>query len=349
MEVWFAYEEDLPEARRAMGWTVPDYGDARVVDARDPAEWARLVAMNDVATCHAFGSYFLLPRAYAAFRQLRRAPCRRVWTTEAFNFHGWLGWLRLQRTRWHVWREGRTGFDLVLAMGKLGVDFLRQAGIGRKQLREFGYLVEPPNTQPNPRSGPERAGTRFVFVGQMIRRKGVDVLLRAAGQLARNGWSLDLIGDGEGRQALMALAERQELSSRAQFSGNQSNAEALASIQSADALVLPSRWDGWGAVVNEALMLGTPAIVSDACGAASLIVNERCGHVFRRGDEDDLRGALQAIIERGGTSRLQREQLLSWAKGACGATALAKYFLSCLERMQCDKAQQPPWRVNHLS
>jgi len=233
-------------------------------------------------------------------------------------------------------------------MGKLGVDFLRRAGIGRKQLREFGYLVEPPNTQPEPKSGPESAGTRFVFVGQMIRRKGVDVLLRAAGQLARNGWSLDLIGDGEERQALMTLAERQGLSSRVRFSGNQSNAEALASIQSADALVLPSRWDGWGAVVNEALMLGTPAIVSDACGAASLIVNERCGRVFQRGDEDDLRGALQAITVRGGTSRQQRENLLSWAKVACGAKALAAYFLSCVERMQSDEGEQPPWRVNHL-
>lgn len=46
---------------------------------------------------------------------------------------------------------------------------------------------------------------------------------------------------------------------------------ARACMARADVLVLPSWHDGWGAVVSEALMAGTPAIASDACGSAGVV------------------------------------------------------------------------------
>jgi glycosyltransferase involved in cell wall biosynthesis len=345
MEVWFAYEEDLSDSRKTMGWTVPDYGAARLADSRDAARWAELVTMDDAATCHAFGSYFHLPRAGAAFGRLRRCPCRRAWTTEAFEFHGWRGWVRLQRARWHVFREALDAFHCVFAMGNLGVRFFRRAGVRPEQLREFAYLVEPPQMPPV-ETKPPNAGSafRFLFVGQLIRRKGVDLLLRAVSQLPQSGWRLDLIGNGPDREALMALAGRCGISSRVRFMGNQPNQVTLTAIRSADVLVLPSRWDGWGAVVNEALMLGTPTIVSNACGAASLVINDTCGSIFRSNDEKDLERALRSALERKTIVKQRRDSLRSWAGVACGAPALVAYFLSCLKFPPHSQAKLPPWR-----
>ena len=49
------------------------------------------------------------------------------------------------------------------------------------------------------------------------------------------------------------------------------NTKVRLAIEEADLLVLPSRFDGWGAVVNEALGAGTPVLVSDLCGSSYLV------------------------------------------------------------------------------
>ena len=292
-----------------------------------------------------FGGYFWLPRAYAAFRRLRSKPCQRVWITEAFNYYGISGWLRLQRARWLVRREARAGFSRVFAMGELGVNFFRRAGIRPGQLCEFAYLVEPPPLQEPPMEGQAKSRDfRFCFVGQMVRRKGGDCLLRAAARLPAGSWSMELVGDGTERRQWEALAAEAGLADRVHFLGNQSNPATLRTIRSADALVLPSRWDGWGAVVNESLMAGTPAIVSDACGAASLIVNDACGKVFKRADDSSLREALQGVLATGKIQPVRRRHLSDWSAQTLGGPQLADYFLNCLASAGHNQTVPPPWR-----
>ena len=62
-----------------------------------------------------------------------------------------------------------------------------------------------------------------------------------------------------------------------------------ACIAAADLLALPSRWDGWGLVVNEALAVGVPVIASNACGASDLIRQDVNGYVFTSEDAASLR------------------------------------------------------------
>jgi glycosyltransferase involved in cell wall biosynthesis len=65
----------------------------------------------------------------------------------------------------------------------------------------------------------------------------------------------------------------------------------------ADALLLPSRFDGWGLVVHEGLASGMPVVVSDACGAADLIESSGCGKVIPAGDEIALAEAISWVVE----------------------------------------------------
>jgi glycosyltransferase involved in cell wall biosynthesis len=345
IDVWFAYEEDLPLSRQLMGWTIPNYGEARVVDSRNPVVWEKLVSMNDRATVHAFGSYFTLPRAYAAFRRLRRSDSRLVWMTEAFEFHGWRGWLRMQRARWHALREARKAFELIFSMGSLGLDFYRWAWLRDGQLREFGYIVEPPREVATKHNETGEGVVRLVFVGQLVRRKGVDYLLSAVAKLGSSGWRLDFVGDGVERGFLDRTAKSRNLEDRVFFHGNQPNEYALEMIRRADALILPSRWDGWGAVVNEALMVGTPAVVSNSCGAASLIVNDLCGEVFPRGDVSTLVDALTRRIRGGKLQGNIRRQLSEWANQQLSGSALANYFLTCLHQGEHALPTLVPWKI----
>jgi glycosyltransferase involved in cell wall biosynthesis len=345
-EVWFAYEQDLPSFRKDMGWTLPQFEPAHLVDVRNPEQWKTLVSMNEAGACHVFGGYFHLPRAYAAFRRLRQSPCRRVWTTEAFNFQGWKGWIRLQRARWLVRTEAGAAFHRVFAMGNLGMECFRRAGIETKRLREFGYVVE--QVTPPPRNAEvlrDNSDCQFLYVGQLIYRKGVDLLLQAIARLPQSGWSLTVIGDGSERKSLEVQAKSKGLSSRVRFLGNLDNITVLNAVQAADLLVLPSRWDGWGAVINESLMVGTPVIVSDASGSASLVVHEICGQVFRRCDIGQLSRALRLAVDRLQVSEQRRPILQKWARMACGAEQLASYFLSCVDGTERAQQKSPPWRA----
>ena len=64
-----------------------------------------------------------------------------------------------------------------------------------------------------------------------------------------------------------------------------------------DALVLPSRHDGWGVVVNEALLQGVPVIVSDHVGAKCLVeLSSRAGLVFRCDEVDDLISKIRRFV-----------------------------------------------------
>ncbi len=74
------------------------------------------------------------------------------------------------------------------------------------------------------------------------------------------------------------------------------NQEELSRAYAAsDCLVLPSRGETWGLVVNEALASGLPAIVSDACGCAPDVMTPQTGRVFETGNPASLAAALVSL------------------------------------------------------
>jgi glycosyltransferase involved in cell wall biosynthesis len=74
---------------------------------------------------------------------------------------------------------------------------------------------------------------------------------------------------------------------------NQSEISKYYSI--ADIFVLPSNFDTWGLVVNEAMNFGLPVIVSDRCGCAKGLVKGN-GFIFKAGDVNDLKEKLETLI-----------------------------------------------------
>jgi glycosyltransferase involved in cell wall biosynthesis len=69
-------------------------------------------------------------------------------------------------------------------------------------------------------------------------------------------------------------------------------------FEAADALVLPSLYETWGLVVNEAMHFGLPVVVSDQVGCApDLVQSGESGLLFRSNDASDLARALQELIE----------------------------------------------------
>ncbi len=144
---------------------------------------------------------------------------------------------------------------------------------------------------------PPDDGFLALFVGRLVPEKGVRVLLDA--------WRRAGLGEG----SLLALAGEGPLRAEVERAGPDVQALGFvprdhlpALYAAADVLVLPSVQsetflEPWGLVVNEAMHQGTPAIVSDAVGAAAggLVEDGRNGLVAPQGDAAALAARLRSV------------------------------------------------------
>lgn len=145
----------------------------------------------------------------------------------------------------------------------------------------------------------------FLFLGRMdARPKGLDLLLKglSAGINDRKlpaNLRLDLVGADWGDQhRLEALAARLRITDFVRFPGRVSSAERWDVLSSHDILVLPSRWDGFGNVVLEAMVLGKPVIVSEEAGSSAYVREAQCGYLVQPNPASICAGLVRAIETR---------------------------------------------------
>jgi glycosyltransferase involved in cell wall biosynthesis len=194
----------------------------------------------------------------------------------------------------------------------------------------LGFGVEPDRIAIAPNAvdasvfvGPREPGdgvVRFLYVGRLDPEKGVDVLLRA---FERVPGELVLVGSGSAERELRALA-----GDRVRFTGPLPRDEVAGWYRRADALVLPSRSEPWGMVLNEAATAGMPLVAADGVGAARELVEDGVnGFRVPVGDEGALAEALRRLAEddafrasAGARSRELAARLTpeAWADGVAG-------------------------------
>lgn len=116
---------------------------------------------------------------------------------------------------------------------------------------------------------------RLVSVGRLSHEKGIDLLLEAVALCRDRRVHVDVVGDGPLRGELEHQARTLGVQGSVAFHGFLANPYPL--VRDADALVLPSRYEGFPNVVLEALACGTPVIATPAAGGLSEIVDGVAG------------------------------------------------------------------------
>jgi glycosyltransferase involved in cell wall biosynthesis len=160
--------------------------------------------------------------------------------------------------------------------------------------------IEAPHPLPDL---PAPGGRRLLFVGRLVAKKGVDVLLEAFARLqgSHPDLGLDIAGDGPLRMALEATARDRRLA--VQFLGWQSEAEVAAAMARSLALVVPSKTapsgdqEGVPTVIIEAMLRGLPVVGSHHSGIPEAIADGESGLLVAEDDAPALAGALARLAD----------------------------------------------------
>lgn len=212
------------------------------------------------------------------------------------------GWRRWLKRRWVGWVVGRcTG---ILPCGSLGRAYFESYGADPSRIF---YVPYEPDYRQIRELAPSMVGEvrdryalavgrrRFIYSGRLVDVKRVDVLLQAFARIAdaRPDWDLTILGEGPERDRLRALVP-ESLSSRVAWLGFAPDAEVVWSVyRCCDVLVLPSEYEPWALVINEAVASGLAVICTDVVGAAAELVRDGFnGRIVPPGDVDALAAAM---------------------------------------------------------
>jgi glycosyltransferase involved in cell wall biosynthesis len=265
-----------------------------------------------------------------------------------------------------VARSSRGG---VLAVSSISGAFYRGLGFSGDRVYPFGYFRDAgvsrtPRFRPGAAQegrvtvsdpsfddfspavvAPQNTGVRLVFVGTLWEAKGIDLLLDALAPLWGEfpALSLDLIGDGPSLPEINQYMQDHP-EARIRTRGVIPSDQVSQELAAYDLLVLPSRGDGWGMVVNEALAAGLPAIVSDVCGAADLIRTGINGYVIPSGDARELRRAIRRYAETSPAGRDAMSAAAAATGEALAPQVAARYLVDCVRHSLGDGPRpSPPW------
>jgi glycosyltransferase involved in cell wall biosynthesis len=259
------------------------------VDLAAALRLRRLVAVESPHIVHLHTS-----RAHAMSPWLRRNTCRAI-ATRRMDYPLRSGpWTSLLYNR---------AVAAVVAISEEVRRRLLAAGVRAERVRVIHSAVEPPAELPG---GAGRAAARRRFgiddalaigvVAALERRKGHDVLLRALARLAEPGGlrvRCLVCGDGSERPALERLARELGIAGSVEFLGEQRQvADVLAAL---DVFVLPSRHEGLGVAILEAMAMALPVVASAVGGIPEAVAAGRTGLLVPAEDPDALAAAILTL------------------------------------------------------
>lgn len=225
------------------------------------------------------------------------------------------------------WRQRITYGPLVartVAISQSVRDALLASGVAPEKIHLIhdavdARAVEPSRERARTRSALE-AGEGSVVVlaaAALVRRKGIDVLLRALSLARAPDLVLWIAGDGPERASLESLVEELALPCRVSFLGRRADVPDL--LHACDVFVLPSRREGLGVSALEAMAAKRPVVASRVGGLAEAVVDGRTGMLVP--PEDPVTLAL--AVDRLATDRDLRLRL-----GEAGPARISEGFLA---------------------
>ena len=340
--VIYVSNEFLSKYRKKQGWETPKLNKTIFKLAKNKEEVVSLastVKKNSIHLCQGLRGNFLVNDAQHV---LRKRGIKHWIMMEKVDDSGPKGFVKriIYSMLFFYWKPFLHG---ILAIGQGTQSWVIDRGVKNKIVYPFAYFLKKPIVKrlyKNKDNSLNRSNYRFIFVGQLIKRKKVDLLIDCISSLNINNIELWIVGDGPEKENLYSRAKL-SLQNQITWLGTVQMSKIPNIMNQADCLVLPSKHDGWGAVASEALMLGIPVICSSSCGASSIVKSSGFGGVFFSNNKNSLKKKLIKQYKNGKLDVKTKKKIIKWS--SCISNYKGAEYLADIILKKNVFIKKPPW------
>ena len=187
--------------------------------------------------------------------------------------------------------------DILLPLSSAAESYLKKEGVLKEKIiKSFQIVPESILAKPTTISKlPEFKNKKIILsLSYLIKRKGIDNLIKAFNQLNSSDAVLLIAGGGDQKENLKNLAKKNV---DIKFIGYIEDKEKAKYCSIADFFVFPTHYDSWGLAVNEALYYGLPVISTDKAEAIELIEEGKNGFIIPDNDIDALVKSMKKLLD----------------------------------------------------
>ena len=219
--------------------------------------------------------------------------------------------------------------DALYAISNAVKDYTAKQGFTNVTVVDNGIDVNSFIT--NKKSTPKDGVYHIVQVGRLFSsQKGQDILLNALGILANKrgitNFIMHFIGTGKSEDDLRVLTSELRISDYVVFEGFKDQDFIKSNLCKYDVFIQPSRYEGFGLTVAEAMAAKVPVLVSDIEGPMEIIAYGKYGMHFKNADTENLADELETVL-KGGYDYNMIEPAYEYVKNYYDVSITAKRYI----------------------
>jgi glycosyltransferase involved in cell wall biosynthesis len=187
--------------------------------------------------------------------------------------------------------------DRLIALSRAERELLARIGVAPERIAVLPNAVDLSGYEDL--GGGTRTGNMVLFIGQLVPRKGFDLLARAMPAVLRAVPAARFVfvsHNRSGEAELRRLAAEGGVADRMELLGRVSEEEKLRLLGEAAVVAAPSRYEGFGIPLIEALAAGAPVVTTDVTAGNEVIAHEQNGLLTPYGDVDALAAAIVRLL-----------------------------------------------------
>lgn len=256
-------ENYFSQERLNQGWETSDIGNTKLYVDKDSHFIKNFIDENEKSIYVVSGLHSIRSSRLAFNYGMKKKRIIGI-ISEGFKSYDFKFFIRIVRLKL-LYLKYSNKIKFILAMGDIGTNWYLRAGFSEKVVFSWSYFIDN-NKHELLLSNKTNKNFTLLFVGQLNKNKRILDVISVVKDI--QGVNLKIIGSGIFKSKVKRYSDNYE---NIQYLGNQKNSKVFDFMNNSDLLILVSKHDGWGAVVNESLHVGTPVICTSTCGSGVLL------------------------------------------------------------------------------
>lgn len=355
-KVYYIFLNDFREERKKANWNDGDFGNAQIIklyENSSPNDLIKNVLSENENAIHIINGLDS-PVTRVALPLLKEQHNKRILfmserpVTMGGVFERWIRNLYFNYKYSLLCKKLAPVSSGMLALGGLGVSLFTNYGFPANRIFQFMYcpplkMLKSQWSSSLTEIVKNNRPIRLLYIGRFYyKTKGVDVLIKSTKRL-RGNYLIDFVG-GYGKDAVK-VRRIIDKSSILNYLGTWPADEVGTRMQDYDAVVIPTRYDGWNLLVNEAVNAGVPIVVTDGAVSDEIVSNFDCGIVVKNSSVNALAKGLQTLIDHPNLLQKFHENSRT-ARKFINEDVVGKYLIDIIKYSIYNIGERPdcPWQ-----